>query len=156
MKSRYIRFLFVGFTNAVVDLGILNLLLFVFPTQNVFMLLLYNTVAVFFAIINSYIWNTRWTFHVYKQVRNYQKMLFTGQAIVNIIINNAALYVLSLFLPISNTLGYFIGNNIAKLIAMVLASSSSYLLLSFIVFRQTKKIPQDYPIIPRDSSQLLI
>ncbi len=156
MKSRYIRFLFVGGSNAVVDLGILNLLLYTFPTQNVYMLLLYNTVAVIFAIANSYIWNTRWTFHVYKHMKNYQKILFTAQAIINIIINNAALFLISLFLPISNTLGYFIGNNIAKLIAMILASSTSYLLLSCIVFRQVKKTPREYQIIPRDSSQLLI
>src|SRR3712207_4290311 len=48
--------------NALVDLGMLNLLLWLWPTGDSGMLALYNTVALLSANANSYFWNTMWTF----------------------------------------------------------------------------------------------
>ena len=48
------EFSVVGVGNAVVDLGILNMLLWLWPTGDSGMLALYNTVALLFANANSY------------------------------------------------------------------------------------------------------
>ncbi len=45
-----------------VDVGALNLLLFLAPTGSPELLVLYNVVALVLANANSYLWNTLWTF----------------------------------------------------------------------------------------------
>jgi undecaprenyl-diphosphatase len=59
----YARFSLVGISNALVDLGTLNLLLLLtMPTRSPTILLLYNLVALAVTNANSYLWNTLWTF----------------------------------------------------------------------------------------------
>jgi len=136
--KQFAEFLLVGLSNAVVDLGTLNLLLLLKPSHNIWMLLVDNTFAVALAILNSYAWNTRFTFraHVTRQTR--QRMLFVAQACLNVVINNLVLLGLSSMLAPASGLSSLLANNIAKLGAMVMASTTSFLLLRTVVFR-----PQD-------------
>lgn len=132
---QYLRFCLVGLSNAVVDLGALNLLLLLYPTHSDLTLLLYNTIAVMLAILNSYLWNTRWTFHDQATRSRRERTLFIGQALLNIVINNIVLYFMTDLLPSQTGEWSVFTANLSKLAAMVAASTISFLLLRSIVYR---------------------
>lgn len=131
---QYARFVMVGVSNAVVDLAVLNVLLWANPTRDPLTLVAYNTLAVALAILNSYLWNTRWTFRAEATHTNRERLLFFGQAIVNILVNNLVLLGATELLPSASDIHFLIWSNIAKLAAMIIASTLSYLLLRAVVF----------------------
>lgn len=135
IAGQYLRFCVVGLSNALVDLGALNLLLLARPTRSEISLIGYNTVAVALAILNSYLWNTRWTFQGEATKSPRERALFIGQAILNIAINNIVLLVMTGVFPSSTGEWSLFTANLAKLAAMVVASTMSFLLLRAIVFR---------------------
>src|SRR5215471_8237579 len=57
-----VRFGIVGVCNTAIDVLVLNLFLWRFPTQNIHLLLLYNSLAFISGAFNSYILNKYWTF----------------------------------------------------------------------------------------------
>lgn len=141
-----VRFLAVGLSNAVIDVGVFNLLLLARPTTSTTTLLLFNTVAVLAAITNSYLWNTRWTFRAERarsrRGRWRQRAGFLTQSVLNVVVNDAVLGTAVTLI----SLGSFsrtLTNNLAKLLAMFVSSSLSFLVMKFFVFRpwgrKTKK-----------------
>ena len=145
---QYAQFSVVGATNAVVDLGVLNLLLALHPTRAVIPLLLDNTIAVALAIFNSYLWNTRWTFRAGVTHQRSQRVLYVAQALLNIAINNVVLLAAANMLPPSLSVSAFVLNNISKLAAMLAASTCSFLLLRLVVFRAPAPAPARSPVRP--------
>lgn len=131
---QYLRFCLVGVSNAVVDLGALNLLLHFYPTHSDLTLVIYNTIAVMLAILNSYLWNTRWTFHDEATISRRERALFVAQALLNIAINNVVLFSMTHWLPTETGEWSILTANLAKLAAMVAASTISFLLLRSVVF----------------------
>ncbi len=134
-KGRYQRFLVVGLMNAFVDLAILNILMFTFPTRSSTLLLIYNTFAVICAIMTSYVLNRRWTFADQTNNSNRQTLLFWMQGILNIVINDAVLSLASRYFLKSLNWPLIISGNLSKAVAMFMASSISYTILRFFVFR---------------------
>src|SRR5579859_882206 len=104
LTSQFLQFAAVGASNAIVDLGILNLLLAVHPTRSPLTLIIDNTIAVSCAILNSYLWNTRWTFRAEVTHRHGQRALFVAQALLNVAINNLVLLAVAGALPPSLSL----------------------------------------------------
>lgn len=134
VAHQYMRFLTVGLGNAIVDLGVLNALLLLRPTTSQVGLVVDNSIAVALAIANSYYWNSRWTFRGTATGSRRETLLFVAQAIVNILINNAALLFVSGLLPVSHSPHFLIESNIAKLVAMALSSTASFVFLRILVF----------------------
>ncbi len=132
---QFLRFCVVGVSNAAVDLGALNLLLLLYPTRSDVTLLFYNTIAVALAILNSYLWNTRWTFHQQTTSSPRERALFVAQAVLNIAINNIVLFTMTDLLPTTTGEWSILTANLAKLAAMMTASSISFVLLRTVVFR---------------------
>lgn len=132
-----ILFLLVGGTNAVIDLGSLNVFLRLWPTTDYRLLILYNTIAYLLAITNSYIWNTKLAFRHYAQKDVREKVYFFIQAGFSLILSNlvfwAALHILDLY-----ALPLWMMQNIAKLLAMAIPSTASFLLMKYFVFRKWK------------------
>jgi putative flippase GtrA len=135
---QFTQFVSVGMGNAVIDLFVFNGLYWLFPTRNVNQLVVYNTVAVIAAISNSYIWNTRWTFR--KNVRQHgkhairQRTLFVIQSLINIVVNDAILWLIAPLVLQVHVIPHVMANNIAKLAAMFLASLASFIMMKLIVF----------------------
>lgn len=131
------RFSVVGATNAAVDLGLFNLLLFAYPTRNTPILVLFNTCAVLAALTNSWWWNSRWTFRRRKRIhdRRRQRLLFAAQGAVNIGVNDATVAAVSAALNYVGVLGAAAAGNVAKVIAMVVASATSFVAMHLVVFR---------------------
>lgn len=76
-----IRFVIVGISNVTIDVLALNLLLLSFPTSNMGLLLLYNSLAYALGAFNSYVLNKHWTFHSRRATTGNELLRF---AIVNV------------------------------------------------------------------------
>jgi len=133
-----LKFVFVGFGNAIIDLGVFNGLYFMFPTRDVGQLVVYNTIAVGAAITNSYLWNSRWTFRQQRQVKGpgavRQRVLFLIQSLINIVVNDLILGLIAPLIADTHLVDHVIANNIAKLLAMFLASLTSFVMMKLVVF----------------------
>ncbi|MDO6654934.1 GtrA family protein [Anaerobacillus sp. 1_MG-2023] len=136
-SKQVMSFSVIGVMNALVDIGALNLLMLLFPTDDRIQLIIYNTISYVLAIINSYFWNAKLTFpskaiHDKKQV-----LLFLVQAIIALGISNLVFYgALLIFEWI--TLPRYIERNISKGLAMFLSSASSFFMMKHLVFPRTK------------------
>lgn len=138
---RFGRFVVVGASNALVDLASFNLFYFAAPTRNPGQLVLYNTAAVVAAMINAYIWHSRWTFRD-RAARGAggrwrQRSTFAAQAGLNIGINDGVLAGLAVALNAGQVLPATVANNAAKVLAMLTASLTSYVVMKLVVFRSS-------------------
>lgn len=134
--DQFFRFLTVGITNSVVDFGVFNLLLWIFPTRDLRTLVVYNSIAVALAIVNSYLWNTRFTFRAASRGEraHRQRVLFVAQSLFNVGINDL---VVALFIRIvaeNSLMSAQLAGNVSKLVAMLVASLSSFLIMKYVVF----------------------
>jgi putative flippase GtrA len=137
---RFSKFTIVGFSNAVVDIGTLNLFLWLASTRDPSVLALYNGVALVLANVNSYFWNTRWTFRGRAKRRNArQRILFTVQALFNVCVSNGLFFVLIRPVLIYTEVPAYLAGNVAKIISVAVASTLSYFVLRYLVFSRTKR-----------------
>jgi membrane protein DedA with SNARE-associated domain/membrane-associated phospholipid phosphatase len=134
---RYARFSLVGVSNALVDLGVINLLLFIYPTREPGLLVIYNLLALALTNANSYLWNTLWTFRGHARHDARQMGLFTLQGVLNATVASGVLWIVAhLLLAFYPGLSAQLAGNIAKLTSMFVASSATFLFLHFVVFNK--------------------
>jgi putative flippase GtrA len=137
---RFSKFTVVGLSNALVDIGTLNLFLWLASTREPLELALYNGVALVLANINSYFWNTRWTFRSRAQRKNFrQRALFTLQAILNICVSNGLFFVLVRPVLVYTEVPAYLAGNVAKVISVVVASTLSFFVLRYLVFSRKRR-----------------
>jgi putative flippase GtrA len=137
---RFSKFTLVGLSNAGVDIGTLNLFLWFASTRDPSVLALYNGVALVLANVNSYFWNTRWTFRARAKRRDArQRILFTLQAVFNICVSNGLFFVLIRPVLIYTEIPAYLAGNVAKIISVAVASTLSYFVLRYLVFSRTKR-----------------
>ena len=132
---KYAQFSAVGFSNMLVDVGALNLLLLLAPTGSPEMLVLYNAAALVLANANSYLWNTLWTFREQARHDARQAGLFTAQGLLNVAVGSALLWLAAHGLNAHTDLSPWVGGNVAKAFSTVAASTVSFLFLRLFVFR---------------------
>lgn len=133
--NRYGKFLVVGMMNALVDIIVFNLFVLMFTTHSPWLISIYNTVAVASAICNSYVWNRHWTFSDVATGTRQERMMFWGQAVLNILINDLVVALLTAYLSDLKSLSPYASSNLAKAVAMFTSSSVSYVVLRIFVFR---------------------
>lgn len=131
---RFSKFSMVGLSNALVDIGVFNLLLWLGPTRDAWMLAIYNGAALILANINSYFGNTLWTFRGRADHGKRQTTLFIIQALVNITVSNGLFYLLVRFLLVYDVVPGWIAGNVAKLVSIIVASTISFFLMRYVVF----------------------
>lgn len=134
------RFATVAVSNAVVDLGTFNVLVFLLPTRNAGQIAAYNTLAVMAAMTNGYLWHSRWTFGDRAAqdapARWRQRLTFTLQVGVNLAVNDGVVAILAFLFNLGHVIPAALASNAAKLLAMGAASASSYLMMQHVVFRR--------------------
>jgi putative flippase GtrA len=136
---RFSKFSVVGFMNALVDIGTLNLFLWLASTRDPYLLALYNGVALVLANLNSYVWNTRWTFRGRAKRRDpRQRVLFALQALANIAVSNGLFFVLIRPILIYTDVPAYLAGNVAKIISVVVASIISFFVLRYVVFSRKR------------------
>ncbi len=138
-RQQLTRFLVVAASNAVVDLGVFTVLTRTTDPHAAIPLLAINTIAVLAALTNSYVWNSRWTFRDRAarcgRARWRQRLSFGAQALANIAINDVGLVgYLTLFTAAGLKLSDPV-TNLAKALAMLTATTASFLAMKFLVFR---------------------
>ena len=137
---RFSKFTIVGFINAFVDIGTLNLFLWFASTRDPSVLALYNGVALVLATVNSYLWNTRWTFKGRAKRRDpRQRTLFTAQALFNICVSNGLFFLLIRPVLVYTDVPAYLAGNVAKLISVAVASAISFFLLRYVVFSRKRR-----------------
>ena len=136
---RFSKFTLVGFFNAAVDIGTLNVFLLLASTRDPSLLALYNGVALLVANLNSYIWNTRWTFRS-RAKRNdlRQRALFALQVLVNITISNGLFWIMIRPVLIHTEVPAFLAGNVAKIISVVIASTIGFFFMRYVVFTRRR------------------
>ncbi len=133
---KYAQFSLVGGSNALVDLGVLNLLLLISPTRSPELLVAFNTVALVLTNANIYLWNTLWTFRRQARHDARQVGLFGAQGLLNVAVGGLLIWLVAHGLVAYTTLSPLVGGNVAKVVSMVAASTMSFVLLRFFVFRR--------------------
>jgi putative flippase GtrA len=132
---QFLRFCIVGTLNAVIDFGVLNLLLWLYPTANTWKTLEYNSVAVLLASTNSFFWNKYWTFQQRNPITFQETYRFIVVASGTTLMNDSLMWLLGRTFP--GIMGSsLIGANILKLGAIVGTMSISFFGMRLWVFFQ--------------------
>ena len=122
---QFVRFCVVGTSNAVIDFGVLNAALAVFPTRATVPLLAYNSAAVVLAATNSFVWNRRLTFRVRGPLQAGEVVRFAVVALGTAGLNDLTLLALSRLFPALMASGA-LGANVLKLGAILGAMALSF------------------------------
>lgn len=136
--KRFSKFTIVGLSNAAIDIGVLNLLLWLEPTREVSLLVLYNGVALILANLNSYLWNTLWTFRGRAEHDKRQVLLFALQAIANVAISNGLFWALIHPIVAYTDVSMYLAGNVAKIISVTVASTISFFIMRYVVFSRRR------------------
>ena len=123
--GQFARFCVVGTSNAIIDFGVLNVALAVFPTRATVPLLAYNTAAVVLAATNSFVWNRHFTFRVRGPLQAGEVARFIVVAVGTAGLNDLVLLALSGLFPALMASGA-LGANALKLGAIVGAMTLSF------------------------------
>lgn len=135
---RFTKFSTVGLSNATVDIGVLNLFLWLQPTREVFLLVIFNGIALVLANVNSYVWNTLWTFKGRAEHDLRQGVLFALQALVNIGVSNTLFWALIHPLIVNTDIPTYLVGNVAKIASVLVASTISFFILRYVVFSRKR------------------
>jgi putative flippase GtrA len=132
---QFLRFCAVGTSNAVIDFGVLNFLLWMYPTSDYWRTLAYNSLAVLLAATNSFFWNKYWTFQQHHRVTRQEVLRFVVVTSATIVMNDLLMSLLALLFPhlMSSSL---IGANVLKLAAIIGTMSVSFFGMRLWVFFQ--------------------
>jgi putative flippase GtrA len=136
--KRFSKFSIVGLSNAIIDIGVLNLFLWLQPTREVSLLVLYNGVALVLANLNSYLWNTLWTFRGRAEHNLRQIVLFGLQVLVNIGISNGLFWALIRPVIVYTEVPTYLASNVAKIISVIVASTISFFIMRFVIFSRKR------------------
>lgn len=131
--GQFLRFCTVGASNAVIDFGVLNVLLWLRPTALGVVLLAYNTLAVLLAATNSFVWNRRFTFRLRGPVTGAEIARFGVIALGTAALNTTVLAILTRAFPRLMTSG-LAGANLLKVGAIVGAMVLSFFGMRLWVF----------------------
>ncbi|CAN5740127.1 hypothetical protein BH23ACT11_BH23ACT11_08060 [soil metagenome] len=133
------KFSVVGFVNAVIDFGVLNLLLLLLPTTDNLQIVLYNLVALVMANLNSYLGNAFWTFRERARSGSRQRVLFSLQAVLNVAVSTGVFWLCIHALLDLTALPPHVGENVAKAVSVTVASLMSFFVMRYLVFSGKKR-----------------
>jgi putative flippase GtrA len=137
------RYCLVGAANTLIDVGILNVLLWRFPTHNVHLLVVENSVAYASGAVSSFFLNKYWTFRRRQRPTRREGGRFLLSVALELVSSNGLLWLAGM------ALSPFIANvtvwgNASKLLAVAVGAVLSYLLMRFWIFAsgtQDRAIP---------------
>ncbi|ANU24084.1 GtrA family protein [Planococcus donghaensis] len=133
-----LQFTIIGISNAAVDIGSLNLLLLLYPTDHSGILTLFNTIAYCLAISNSYFWNSRITFRRSARGNRKQIFFFVLQGLFSLLINNGVFLAFNLLLQFID-MPSWIRLNFSKGLAMFASFVASFFMIKYFVFKDKQQ-----------------
>ena len=138
------RFVMVGGLNTAIDIVLFNVLVWMFPTNDMYMLIVLNSLAYFMGAVNSFFLNKLWTFRQRSNASSGQVMRFMLVTSLGILCNDAFLWLATTLLT-SLSLQSFIWTNVAKVVAIGGSVMVSYLGMRFSVFTKNEEPAETLP-----------
>jgi putative flippase GtrA len=126
-----LRFAIVGGLNTTIDLLVFNAFLWIMPTSETRLLLVYNSAAYIAGSINSFLLNRHWTFRYRERFSIREIVRFIALVVPGILCNDMLLWLASSSLEGAHT---FLWANLSKLIATGGTVLISYLGMRLWVF----------------------
>ena len=132
-SRQFLRYCLVGGANTIIDLLMLNVLLWRFPTNNVQILVLYNSVAYTSGALSSFFLNKYWTFRRKQKITSREVVRFTISLVLEVIYSSALIWLAGKALQplIANPT---LWGNASKLIAVAIGTVISYSFMRFWTF----------------------
>jgi putative flippase GtrA len=131
------RFAIVGALNTTIDVGILDLLLWLYPSTNTWRTLGYNSLAILLGATNSFFWNKYWTFQQRNKITGQEVFRFVVLAVSTMLLNDGLILLLSKTFP-TIMQSSLLGANVLKLAAIVGTMSISFFGMRIWVFFHKK------------------
>ena len=130
---QFLRYCLVGGVNTVIDLLILNVLLWRFPTNNVQILVVYNSVAYTSGAVSSFFLNKYWTFRRKQRTTWRELVRFAISLSLEVLYSNGLVWLAGKALQplITNTT---LWGNTSKLLAVAVGAVISYIFMRFWTF----------------------
>lgn len=131
---QWFRYCLAGGINTLIDVLILNILLLRFPTTQVQILVIYNSLAYIAGAVSSFFLNKYWTFGHKQRPTTQEIRRFLLSMFLEILSSNGLVWV------IGSALHPFVANamlwgNASKLLAVAANAVFSYLIMRFWIFR---------------------
>ena len=145
---QFLRYCLVGGANTIIDLSILNIILWRFPTGNVQTLALYNAVAYTGGALSSFFLNKYWTFRHRQKIAAREVVRFAISLFLEVIYSSILIWLAGKALqPLIANITLW--GNASKLAAVVVGTVISYSFMRFWTFaggpqdRSTKSQGED-------------
>ncbi len=130
---QFLRYCLVGGANTIVDLLVLNVLLWRIPTHNVQTLVLYNSLAYSSGALSSFFLNKYWTFRRTQRATSREVVRFAISLLLEVIYSSVLIWLAGKALQplIANPT---LWGNASKLIAVAIGTVISYSFMRFWTF----------------------
>ena len=137
--GQLMRFGLVGGMNTAIDLLVFNCLFWLFPTSNLLISLMFNTIAYSIGAINSFLLNKYWTFEHRRTITAKEVSRFVVTTLLGIVCNNLLLWCANVLLAslIGNSL---LWANASKVMAIAGTVFISYLGMRLWVFTNRQEL----------------
>lgn len=131
------KFILVGGLNTAIDIGVLNLLMYLFGVYQGSQIIIFNVISVSLAIINSYFWNKYFTFGSKRKKKQAKEFsTFVAVSLGGMIINTGIVYLLTTFVAPPFNLSQELWANAAKILAIGAAWIWNFSGYKFVVFKK--------------------
>ncbi|HUJ10600.1 MAG TPA: GtrA family protein [Verrucomicrobiae bacterium] len=137
--NSFTRFGVIGFCNASVDFGILNILVSSTGVTRGVYFSLYKTIAFVAALINSYFWNRAWTFKVKQEKSAGEAVRFVLVILGSLLINVGVSSLIVNLVPPPFGLTNRLWLNIASVIAVCFGLFWNFIGMKIFVFNQEER-----------------
>ena len=130
---QFLRYCLVGGANTLLDLLVLNVLLWGFPTKNVLILVVYNSMAYSGGAVTSFFLNKYWTFGHKRRTTRREVVRFSIILALEILYSNGLVWLAGKVLQplITNPT---LWGNVSKLVAVACGAVLSYAFMRFWTF----------------------
>ena len=145
---QFLRYCLVGGANTLLDLLVLNVLLWAFPTNNSSLLVVYNSVAYSGGAVTSFFLNKYWTFRHRQRTTGREVVRFAIILALEILYSNGLVWLAGKALQplIANPM---LWGNASKLVAVVSGAVLSYAFMRFWTFAgQSQDRPKRQETLP--------
>ncbi len=133
---QFLRFVIVGFMNTGVDLGVFNLLIWIFKITSGWQIAVINIVAVGIAMTNSYFFNKYWAFKKKEtDNRTMEVSLFFIFTMMGLGINTGIVYSLTTFVEPFAGISGVMWANLSKVVAIAVVLFWNFFWYKIVVFR---------------------
>lgn len=135
--NQFGRFAVIGFTNAAIDFGVLNLLSYFTGIKNGQAIILLNITSFTVAVICSYLFNKYWAFDDNNQHQEARKFtLFLLVSVVGLLINSGIVFIMTTYVPVQFGLTDSLWLNLAKVLASAVGLIWNFVGYKIFVFKK--------------------